>query len=231
METNKKISVLNLFAGLGGNRKNWENVDVTAVENNSEIAAIYQDFFPNDKVIVGDAHEYLLKHFKEYDFVWSSPPCQSHSRIRNEAGVGRGQNKPIYPDMKLYEEIILLRHLAKLKKNGFTGKYLVENVIPYYEAMFNPQVIGQHCFWANFLIRPFYFRTRNHWNKSALKKTKFNINNLQWLRNCTEPELGKHIFDCAFNGKAQTLFTSPEMIQDNLFAEVDDEQPSQQSTE
>ena len=52
-----KIKVLNLYAGIGGNRKLWENVDVTAVEWKPEIAVIYQDFFPDDKVIITDAHK------------------------------------------------------------------------------------------------------------------------------------------------------------------------------
>ena len=63
----EKLKVLNLYAGIGGNRKLWKDVDVTAVENNPEIAKIYQDFFPNDKVIVTDAHKYLLEHFEEYN--------------------------------------------------------------------------------------------------------------------------------------------------------------------
>lgn len=101
------IKVLNLYAGIGGNRKLWTDVDVTAVELNPEIAKIYQDFFPNDKVIVGDAHEYLLNHFAEYDFIWSSPVCISHSKIRRASCMSdRGQHKPIFPDMSLYQEII-----------------------------------------------------------------------------------------------------------------------------
>jgi len=58
------MRILNLYAGIGGNRKLWTDVEVTAVEMNPKIAAIYQDFFPNDKVIVADAHQYLLDHFK-----------------------------------------------------------------------------------------------------------------------------------------------------------------------
>ena len=40
------MKVLNLYAGIGGNRKLWQDVDVTAVELNPQIAKIYQDFFP-----------------------------------------------------------------------------------------------------------------------------------------------------------------------------------------
>ena len=148
-------------------------------------------------MIVTDAHEYLLKHFKEYDFIWSSPPCPSHSKIRNEAGVGRGQNKPIYPDMKLYEEVILMSHLSKLQKNGFEGLYCIENVIGYYIPLVIPQEVGLHYFWANFLIQNFEVKTRNHWNFKKLKQTKFNIKDKVLLRNCTEPELGLHILNCA----------------------------------
>ncbi|GAI27248.1 unnamed protein product, partial [marine sediment metagenome] len=117
-----KIKVLNLYAGIGGNRKLWENVDVTAIENNAEIAKIYQDFFSNDKVIVTDAHQYLLKYFMEYDFIWSSPPCPTHSITRFL------HKKKVYPDMELYQEIILLKHF-------FRGKWVVENVKPYYKPL------------------------------------------------------------------------------------------------
>ena len=57
------MRILNLYAGIGGNRKLWKGVDVVAVENNPQIAKRYQDFFPKDKVIITDAHQYLLEHF------------------------------------------------------------------------------------------------------------------------------------------------------------------------
>lgn len=72
------MKILNCYAGIGGNRKLWgDDHEITAVENDPDIAKIYQDFFPNDKVIVADAHQYLLDHFKEYDFIWSSPPVRA----------------------------------------------------------------------------------------------------------------------------------------------------------
>src|SRR3990167_4121782 len=163
----RKIKVLNLYAGLGGNRKNWtDNFSVTAVEIEPKIADIYRDFFPNDTVIVGDAHKYLEEHFAEFDFIWSSPPCPSHSRVRKglavktkKDGTKFVQNKPIFPDMKLYEEILFLQHY-------FKGKWVVENVIPYYEPLIKPQKIGRHCFWSNIQIPEFSGENKKqHWDK------------------------------------------------------------------
>ena len=141
------MKILNLYACLGGNRYKWDevtDVEVTAVEWDEELASLYQERFPNDKVIVADAHQYLLDHYQEFDFIWSSPPCPSHSRARYW-GFGANGKKPIYPDMKLYEEIIFLQHHCK-------GKYVVENVIPYYEPMFNPIKRDRHLYWTNFKL-------------------------------------------------------------------------------
>ena len=69
------IKVLNLYAGIGGNRKLWKDVEVTAVESDPKIARIYANAFPQDHIVVGDAHVYLLEHYNEFDFIWSSPPC------------------------------------------------------------------------------------------------------------------------------------------------------------
>ena len=205
----KILKILNLYGGIGGNRKLWsDDHDITMVEINPKIAEIYQGFFPNDKVIVTDAHKYLLEHYEEFDFIWSSPPCPSHSRIRNIAGVGSGQNKPIYPDMKLYEEIIFLQQIYYSSGCNFNGKYVVENVASYYKPLIEPQKVGRHYFWTNFYINPFKIATRGHMksNKELMRIKGFNVNDKILLRNCTEPKLGKHILDCALGKiKQQTL--------------------------
>ena len=138
------MKILNLYSGIGGNRRLWQNVEVTAVENNSQIAKVYQRLFPNDKVIVGDAHQYLLDHYTEFDFIWSSPPCPTHSKLKVTHIKGRGL-EPVYPDMCLYQEIIFLRIF-------FKGKFCVENVKPYYDPLIKPQYIGRHAYWCNFRI-------------------------------------------------------------------------------
>ena len=147
------MKILNLYAGIGGNRKLWgNNHEITAVELDPKIAKIYQDFFPNDKVVVADAHQYLEEHFSEFDFIWSSPPCPSHSRVRK---VTTHQNKPIFPNMMLYEEILFLQ-------GYFKGKYCVENVRAWYKALVPPQELALHWFWANFEIPPLKITSREH---------------------------------------------------------------------
>jgi DNA (cytosine-5)-methyltransferase 1 len=141
------MKILNLYACLGGNRYKWDevtDVDVTAVELDPELARLYQERFPNDAVIVADAHQYLLDHYKEFDFIWSSPPCPTHSRARFW-GIGANGKDPVYPDMKLYQEIIFLEH-------HFKGKYVVENVIPYYTPMLHCQKRDRHLYWTNFKL-------------------------------------------------------------------------------
>ena len=136
------MKVLNLYACLGGNRLLWDNCEVTAVELDEELAKLYQERFPKDKVIVADAHQYLLDHYKEFDFIWSSPPCPTHSRFNYSMKTNKVW-KMKYPDMKLYQEIIFL-------DNWFNGKYCVENVIPYYEPLIPAKKRGRHLYWTNF---------------------------------------------------------------------------------
>ena len=56
------MKILNLYAWIGGNRKEWEWHQITAVEYDPVIAKVYQDLYPNDIVIIWDAHQYLLDH-------------------------------------------------------------------------------------------------------------------------------------------------------------------------
>jgi DNA (cytosine-5)-methyltransferase 1 len=204
----EKIKVLNLYACLGGNRYKWDEVadiKVTAVELDPEAARLYQERFPNDIVIVADAHQYLLEHYQEFDFIWSSPPCPSHSRARYW-GFGINGKKPIFPDMNLYQEILFLQH-------HFKGKYCIENVIPYYEPLIPAQKRGRHLYWANFNL-PNQLSTRgnklkeentnseslSHYNKFHdydFTKYKGSQLILKMARNLVDYEAGKTIFETA----------------------------------
>ena len=203
------IKILNLYAGIGGNRKLWDgDIEVTAIENNENIALVYKHFFPNDSVIVGDAHKYLLEHYKEFDFIWSSPPCPTHSDIRR-CVVHNGQYSAKYPDMDLYSEIIFLMNFAP--KNC---KWVVENVKPYYKPLIEPKFSGRHLFWSNFLIT--FKDSQNHEIHNDIIGSKivygFDLNKFKWLenkrqilRNLVNPELGLHIFNMAFKEPQKTL--------------------------
>ena len=198
--------VLNLYAGIGGNRKLWpDDVEVTAIEKNAEIAEVYMHQFPEDNVCVDDAHDFLLHFYNEFDFIWSSPPCQSHSKM-----IRSGRNrKPRYPDMRLYEEILFLKH-------NFKGKWVVENVVPYYDVLIHAEKRGRHLFWSNFYIPEFnppkqpkdFINTTNLAGKKALmdwlgihfeKNIYYEGNHCptQILRNAVHPEVGKIIFEAA----------------------------------
>lgn len=179
---------------------------VVAVENDPTIAKIYSDFFPDDEVVVGDAHQYLLDHYKEYDFIWSSPPCPTHSSPRFAIAKGTDHEKhpdkqrPKFPDMQLYEEIIFLKHY-------YSGLWCVENVISYYDPLIVPQEIGGHYYWTNFLIPRKWAADRAHdkgvaklQERKGFDLSKYSgIDKRKALRNCVEPEISKHILDYAIN--------------------------------
>jgi DNA (cytosine-5)-methyltransferase 1 len=193
------LKILNLYAGIGGNRKLWGNEhEVTAVEYDASIAQIYSDLYPSDTVIVSDAHEYLLNHYAEFDFIWSSPPCQSHSRIRQLISVGHRGVPAVYADMKLYQEIIFLKY-------NFKGQWIVENVRPYYEPLIKPTTqLHRHLIWSSFDIPNAEFRKYNMRNMGigqlsevvGVDLTPYKLTDKrQVLRNCVLPELGLHVFD------------------------------------
>jgi DNA (cytosine-5)-methyltransferase 1 len=201
------MKILNLYSGIGGNRKLWGDAhEITAIEFNEEIAMIYKDYFPNDDVIIADAHEFLLKNYMNYDFIWSSPPCPTHSRMRytctKQEQKTRGKLDVKYVDMALYQEILLL-------ENYFEGKFVVENVIPYYEPLIPAKKLGRHLFWSNFNVGS-YSSEKNVLrgnSMSVLQKqrgfdlSKFKIKQRKdtILLNCVDSELGLHILNCAMN--------------------------------
>jgi DNA (cytosine-5)-methyltransferase 1 len=205
------MMVLNLYAGIGGNRKLWDEYPITAVEMEPGIAHVYKSNFRSDHVIIGDAHEYLLNHANNFDFIWSSPPCQSHSRMMKAT---RHKLKR-YPDMSLYQEILFLQHF-------FKGKWVVENVKPYYEPLIKPTaILGRHYFWSNFPIRQKEFENiKGFITKGTAKETeemkqwlgikyegniyyKGNHCPGQVLRNAVHPEMGQYVFNEQFNQVGQ----------------------------
>lgn len=198
------LRVLNLFSGLGGNRKKWDDVEVTAVELDERIASVYARLHPEDTVIIGDAHQYLLENFERFDLIWSSPPCQTHSKM---AKATRHKLRR-YPDMMLYQEILFLQQYAKCL-------WVVENVTPYYDPLIPGTKVGRHLFWSNFGIvanevpQPKGFINRcNLEGKQAMQdwlgihypeNIYYGDNHCpaQILRNCVHPDIGADILASA----------------------------------
>jgi len=193
------MKILNLFAGIGGNRTLWgDEHKITAVENNQQIAMIYLKRFPNDTIIIADAYQYLEDHYKDYDFIWTSPPCPTHSKLQH------CQKYKKLPDMKLYGLIIFLKHM-------FWGKWVVENVQGYYQPLITPTIkLDRHLFWSNFPIKNknFFKYPKNYTNLSAIELCE--LKNIDYdlikhitdkifmrklIRNTVRPNLGKHILD------------------------------------
>lgn len=197
------MKILNLYSGIGGNRTLWKGHEITSVELDEKIAEVYSKLYPNDTMIVGDALEYLEKHYSEFDFIWASPPCQSHGQYRHNVGVlGKGF-APILPDMGLYSIIIFL-------KTYFKGDWCVENVVPYYKPLVEPTVLLQrHLFWSNKPIREKEFakdaiRIKNKIsdfdNYEIVANSRIG-NKRQVLRNCVKPELGEYVLNEILNSK------------------------------
>lgn len=212
-DTNGPLQVLNLYAGIGGNRRLWgRDVEVTAVERDSEIADIYRDNFPTDVVVEADAHEYLLENFSDFDFIWSSPPCPTHSQMES---VNHKQGGARYPDMSLYQEIIFLKNNA----DYYDLHYCVENVVSYYDPLIEPQNVGRHYYWSNVEIQevdtPLLrkrgdesrserndvgagFNLERHEKVLGFDLSKYDIADSKkekTLKNCVQPKQGKAILD------------------------------------
>jgi len=111
--------------------------------------------------------------------------------------------------MKLYQEILFLQY-------NFKGKWVVENVCPYYIPLIAPTTkLQRHLFWTNFKIEG-----KTHFRQDKIRIAQipelsllhnFNLNKYklkdkrQILRNCVNAELGLHIFILAFKHKQETL--------------------------
>lgn len=198
------MKILNLYAGIGGNRKLWgDEHQVTAVEYDEKIARIYGDLFPDDELIIGDAHQYLLEHHKEFDFIWASPPCQTHSSFRYNINVRFRGSEEKYPDMTLYEEILFLKYHSE-------SLWIVENVVPYYGALLDPVKRNRHLYWANFEL-PEVPKTgekiRSQQIPDLEKLHGYDLSNYklpnkrQVLRNVVDPNVGRLFLEAAIRGE------------------------------
>lgn len=127
--------------------------------------------------------------------------------------------------MKLYEEILFLQHYFK------SGKFVVENVIPYYEPLIPAQKRGRHLYWTNFKLpadlgdRRFAISSAKHEFKELCKFHNYDFSQydgeqpkLKIARNLVDYEAGLSIFNTAFN-----ILNKPKITQQLLFNEADND--------
>lgn len=203
------MNILNLYAGVGGNARRWGlEHTIHAVERDQRIADIYVENLPHHNVFVRDANDFLYQNGADYDFIWSSPPCQSHTQMVK--ATGRKSQHGRIVDMTLYQQIIWLQHFCK------DVLWVVENVKPYYGILRPKGVyvaeVGRHVFWSNFYLgeirdvpRPPGFinkgtladmRVLQEWLGINYEKPVLYENNhcpVQILRNAVHPDIGLQI--------------------------------------
>ena len=121
--------------------------------------------------------------------------------------------------MSLYEEIIFL-------DNHFEGKYVVENVIPYYKPLIEAHKRGRHLYWTNFVLpsnlgerkidsKKFTAGSTSYLSKFHdydFTKYKGNQRRDKICRNLVDYEAGKTIFETALN-----IYKSNNEKQQELF--------------
>jgi len=221
-------NICNAFGGVGANTHNWsrDKHDITHIEYNKEIARCNEQLHPEDTVVVEDAIIHLENNWDQYDYIWASPPCPSHSSIR-KAGAKKGQYTAKMPDMDLYSVIVFLDEF-------FQGEFTVENVKPYYkrldkqerEKIRNRQTVippasetSRHLFWSSHEVPEVRLPTQNihHGNHSDMTEwlgipelndyTFQSVEKRKVLRNCVHPKIGEAILKSK-NVKQQKLQVS-----------------------
>ena len=194
------MRILDLFAGVGGTSKGIhraaaeQNVklEYVAIDYDPSVLYAHQKFCPEDFTILRNAWNY---DFSGYDFIWASPPCQSHSVLNYTL-------RRYDPDMRLYELIKKLRNSGK--------DFIVENVHPYYQPPipWNFEV-NRHVFWSNLPIPSFRVVEKRKAfgelgvtdlldyhgvDKSVLSHVRGAQRRRQLLRNMVNPEISRRIF-------------------------------------
>ena len=137
------LKILDLFAGFGGTTRGLQkwldenniSYEYYAIDIDKQTLKVHKYWNKKSIVIQRDAYTFTKDELREYDFIWASPPCQSHSR----AQVIWKRRKP---DMRLYTLICKLHQVGK--------PFIVENVVPYYKPpIMWDYKIDRHIFWTN----------------------------------------------------------------------------------
>lgn len=224
------MRILNLYAGIGGNAKLWrqtakqynQDIFITHVEINPLLCKELRLLFPDDVVLNIDANDYLEylaqnDMLNDYDIIWSSPPCQTHSRMNRINS--KKYHKSSYIDPSYIQQIILLKY-------NYDGCYFVENVSPYYGVLFDGVQIGRHIIWSNIDVKDLSYNISNKKNLFDLTLEELQIEygikltqNIyldypnshcpkQVYRNAVHPQLGALLLDRFLNRSRQSTLNN-----------------------
>jgi len=129
--------------------------------------------------------------------------------MRYHLGVGAKGFDFQYPDLKLYEEILLLKHQTRQDQ-----RWAVENVVPWYNPLITGyQKIDRHLYWADFAIPEHHLGQENLRGiqipdlqiMHGINLDKYRISDKrQVLRNCVPPVTGLHILNAAISSMELT---------------------------
>lgn len=190
-----KLKILNLYSGIGGNRKQWEGHSIVAVENDLRIADCYLDNFPDDEMVIQDVIEFIEENdLSRFDFIWASPPCLTHSQWN----MVNGPKVPRVTD--IYGLILFFNHTRQ-------DPWIIENVNPWYKTLIpNDFQVGRHYFWSNFSMPSKLFGpSKMNFKSFRQLSVEYGLNvqkiekltklrRRQIVRNCVHPDIGKYIF-------------------------------------
>lgn len=129
----KEISMLNLFAGLGGGRLSAIEAGLNVKsdyfsEVDKHAIAVYQKRFP-DAISVGDVRQLKAIDFIHVNIITGGSPCQNFSMMGSKKGM-------VTKDEKV--EVTTLKKYLKLKKEGFEfagQSYLFWEFVRLYEEI------------------------------------------------------------------------------------------------
>lgn len=188
-----KIKFLNTFAGVGGNTEllDRDKFEVTHIELYSKPTRYLEENFPNDIVLRKNAWRYIPENFRDYDIVWASPSCKTHSRAR----VFQLSDRYVNGNFELPDERLWML-IKWLKVFGSRMIWIVENVIPFYTSIEIPTaLVGRHLVWSNKRIGDKSFEA-----DQIIYKQKGSFD-----RDRMNPEIGKYIIEQAINDKQTSL--------------------------
>jgi len=215
------VRVLDLYAGLGGTDKGIRKVaaekniklDYYAIEIDPAVCQAHKKNHLESNVICADVKDWLDK-VTDFDFVWASPPCQTHS-INNYSNKAIGyKTKPV--DWSLW-------HVIDILQRAETIPFVVENVKIWYNEPFKHNFkLDRHYFWTNLQLVPFDYHKKpakewchisvKDWQEYHQLEPATTGDKRQQLRNCVHWSIAAGIFEQFLEPRSPILefFTGAE---------------------